>query len=885
MIPNVVKGRGFRGLTNYLLVGRKNARILAGNMVGMDSRELAKEFGICRRLRPKVQNPVMHHTLSFADGEDPGDELLPRIAESYVQRLGLENHQWVTVVHRDKAHVHIHLAINRIGFQGQWWNATHDFERAQVIAAQVEVEFGLVQVPRIRLREAIQKSLKEHQITPPAVPLSPPVQEDVPKTVLGDLRMRLEGLPHGLPAPDWILAAKAAGVTLKPSIGGTKISGFTAALSGHRAVKLSDIHRSLSWPSLLKTGRVLYDPESHFEVIAYPHGKEPHHAQETPLSTPGTPAHGLDADTFLTPDGGMAYRWQPIQPGLVALEMGEGPGPGAPGSIGRAPQHRSALPPLEADRLPASESGTVGSPTGSGAGAGSSTGLLGDGSADLAASLAEDVDLGMPGNESGEHLLGGDSQFGPGNGSHRGHGVDADGSNARPERPPSPEAAVGGLPIAGGGSILRGGIPDGEGSGQSGAWSRHSGGLSLRGDARELIGAREDFSEVGLPERDLPASMGRAASLAIATEEGELIYPGEFGRKVRERQTLWVEAKRQELAPQQYRQAKALVASVSQYLEPARAVMQMLSLQAHSAKPSPDIMSSAHKSQEWFESNPADDVELVTPIPPKTEQERGPVSKPSKRIQARDASTLIGFKVDQEAGELPTGESTLRSDWAAALVIAKEVGRMLNPRDFQARVEARLRLWQEAEEGRLSASEYAALKTLRMMEATPSFTAPRPPGRRTAMGLLGWRGQEPKSTMLVGLLTDWRDQFGVEMAQPPDLHEAARLLLAHEAGQIMRPVAFAMRAELRESLWEEAEMIGLGPDAYRQVRDRVLQEPHATGFTRSALAELVGTASLSAERGNAPQPSRPTGLNETHTPEIGEMTPKVTSTKKPRIPR
>ena len=63
------KGRGFRGLAAYLL-RRGRGRIVAGVMAGRTPRELSQEFGVLRRLNPKLNKAVAHLMLSPAP-DDP----------------------------------------------------------------------------------------------------------------------------------------------------------------------------------------------------------------------------------------------------------------------------------------------------------------------------------------------------------------------------------------------------------------------------------------------------------------------------------------------------------------------------------------------------------------------------------------------------------------------------------------------------------------------------------------------------------------------------------------------------------------------------------------------------------------------------------------------
>ena len=581
MIPNIVKGSGFRGLTNYLLVGRKNATVIGGNMAGRNALELTREFGICRRLRPSPKKPVMHHTLSFADGEDPGDEILAVSAEKYIQRMGLESHQWVAVVHRDKAHVHVHLAINRIGLNGAWWNATHDFERSQVVAGQVEVEFGFVQVPRERLCYAIQKAVVDQKIHPPEVVPTPPVPPPGIKHVLREIRAILESIPEGLPAPEWVQEIESRGLFVKPSIGGEKINGFTVRMPGHRAVKLSDVHRSLSWPKLLSSRRVLYDPEVHFDPLVNRRYQEPDHeptTRPTPLFTaePGRDERDLD------PDGEFwIWDWQPIQPQMVGGQVGEGPWPD-PGAT-------SKIPVASPTRVRAQEPTGPAAPAPGGPGTADnqrsgvpSPGIRGNHAGDVQeVSFATDIELipHAPTRQS-EHLLGGDSERGPEPGPDRDTRLHARKPVAGAEGSPGAAEALGELAEPMGGGLPRGGRPPGTGDRGPDGSGNDLGWRGIHRDARDLTGTQVDFEDLELPPTMIPPQVRKAATMVVAREANRRLPAPVLERHVLTRETLWEEAQLAELSAGQYRQAKANAQSVQRQLEPARAIIAALTLAA-----------------------------------------------------------------------------------------------------------------------------------------------------------------------------------------------------------------------------------------------------------------------------------------------------------------
>ena len=141
------KGRGFRGLAAYLL-RRGRGRIVGGVMAGRTPRELSKEFGVLRRLNPKLSKAVAHLMLSPAP-DDPQltDAQWHDIAQHYIGAMGFANAPWVAVVHQDTDHQHMHLMASRIGFDGKTISDANDFRKSEAVVRQIEAQFGLAAVP------------------------------------------------------------------------------------------------------------------------------------------------------------------------------------------------------------------------------------------------------------------------------------------------------------------------------------------------------------------------------------------------------------------------------------------------------------------------------------------------------------------------------------------------------------------------------------------------------------------------------------------------------------------------------------------------------------------------------------------------------------------
>jgi hypothetical protein len=140
------KGKGFRGLAAYLLrAGRDH--IVAGIMAGRTPRELAREFGVLRRLNPKLTKAVAHLMLSPAPGDPPlTDAQWQAIAERYIHAMGFGNAPWIAVVHQDTDHQHMHIMACRISFDGKTVSDANDFRKSEAIVRKLEIEFGLTAV-------------------------------------------------------------------------------------------------------------------------------------------------------------------------------------------------------------------------------------------------------------------------------------------------------------------------------------------------------------------------------------------------------------------------------------------------------------------------------------------------------------------------------------------------------------------------------------------------------------------------------------------------------------------------------------------------------------------------------------------------------------------
>ena len=100
----------------------KNAEVvLREHLAGDTAQEVTEEFRMIQEQNTRCHKNTLSFILSptVEDGQKLDRERLGRIAELFLKDMQLKEHQAIAFVHRDKAHTHVHLYVNRIGFDGQ----------------------------------------------------------------------------------------------------------------------------------------------------------------------------------------------------------------------------------------------------------------------------------------------------------------------------------------------------------------------------------------------------------------------------------------------------------------------------------------------------------------------------------------------------------------------------------------------------------------------------------------------------------------------------------------------------------------------------------------------------------------------------------------------
>ncbi|AVH74476.1 relaxase/mobilization nuclease domain-containing protein [Nostoc sp. 'Lobaria pulmonaria (5183) cyanobiont'] len=221
MIGNQTKGRGFRGLLNYL-ESQKDAKLIGGNMGGNNARALAREFKISRQLNPEADRVVYHASLSLPENERLDEPTWNELANRYLEEMGFDSNQYVVYRHSNTEHDHIHICASRIRLDnGKIVHDSWDYKRSETIIRQLERDYGLQQTqssheklsrnPSIGQQKRLEREHDEYingeRLTPQERPIKQQLQElidratqDKPTMPLLVERLQLQGVEvrHGL---------------------------------------------------------------------------------------------------------------------------------------------------------------------------------------------------------------------------------------------------------------------------------------------------------------------------------------------------------------------------------------------------------------------------------------------------------------------------------------------------------------------------------------------------------------------------------------------------------------------------------------------------------------------------------------------------------------
>ena len=137
----------------YIFREGKLGRLLAlHNLCGETPKEIHEEMKLIGGYNSRCKNKFLRIEIGIApqDEQRMTFKTLNRLALLFAKQMGLDNHQWVAVTHKDTDNLHIHIIANRISLGGQVYDTTFVSNRAARVAEELSRKHGLTIAKEVR---------------------------------------------------------------------------------------------------------------------------------------------------------------------------------------------------------------------------------------------------------------------------------------------------------------------------------------------------------------------------------------------------------------------------------------------------------------------------------------------------------------------------------------------------------------------------------------------------------------------------------------------------------------------------------------------------------------------------------------------------------------
>ena len=139
--------------------GKLGYRLAFHNLCSREPKTIYEEMKVVNDYNSRCRNKFLRIEIGIAPQDEkklPVSELM-WIAHLFAKRMGLDNHQWVAVTHKDTDNRHIHIIANRISLYGEVYDTTFVSNRAARVAEEISREKGLTIAKEVKAERKHQK--------------------------------------------------------------------------------------------------------------------------------------------------------------------------------------------------------------------------------------------------------------------------------------------------------------------------------------------------------------------------------------------------------------------------------------------------------------------------------------------------------------------------------------------------------------------------------------------------------------------------------------------------------------------------------------------------------------------------------------------------------
>ena len=151
---------GSNALEYIFREGKLGKTLLFHNLCGTTPKEIYEEMKMVNDYNTRCRNKFLRIEIGIAPQDEkklPVSELM-RIAHLSAKQMGLDNHQWVAVTHKDTDNRHLHIIANRISLYGEVYDTTFVSNRTARVAEEISRSKGLTIAKEVRAERKHQKA-------------------------------------------------------------------------------------------------------------------------------------------------------------------------------------------------------------------------------------------------------------------------------------------------------------------------------------------------------------------------------------------------------------------------------------------------------------------------------------------------------------------------------------------------------------------------------------------------------------------------------------------------------------------------------------------------------------------------------------------------------
>ena len=137
--------------------GKLGNRLAFHNICSKESKAIYEEMKLVSDYNTRCRNKFLRIEIGIAPQDEKKLSVseLAQIAHLFAKKMGLDNHQWVAVTHKDTDNRHIHIIANRISLYGEVYDTTFVSNRA---AEEISREKGLTIAEEVKIKRKHQKA-------------------------------------------------------------------------------------------------------------------------------------------------------------------------------------------------------------------------------------------------------------------------------------------------------------------------------------------------------------------------------------------------------------------------------------------------------------------------------------------------------------------------------------------------------------------------------------------------------------------------------------------------------------------------------------------------------------------------------------------------------